>query len=161
MSFNAVVELLDGQQGYALQAWTVSAQEIVQIGRSADAQISLRNPFVSRSHAYIHCPHGSWEIHSLSDGGLIIDGCRALSAELRPGMEFRLARKGPILRFRTESAADSCGGLATMNLDDEQIPLLVLDRDKRDEEVAEIEQQPYFGELQEIAHRLRNRRNPP
>lgn len=159
----AVIDLLDTQQGYVLQSWTVRAGVVAQIGRSTTADVSVRNPFVSRSHAYVQCENDRWEIHCLSDGGLLIDGRFTKSAVLEPGLEFRLARKGPLLRFRLEveqggPQEERSGGSATMQWDEDSVPLLVLDRTKRDDEVAEIERQSYFGDLKRIAEELRLRR---
>lgn len=158
-SSTAILELLDGPQGYALQTWSIHSGSISQIGRSPDAEIVIRNPFVSRAHAYVQFEAGRWRIGCLSDGGLLIDGERLLSADLRDGIEFRLSRKGPVLRF--QSAADneeSVGGMETMQLDALETPLLVVDTRVRDSEVAQIEQQDFFKDLQQLAEELRRQR---
>lgn len=161
-SSTAILELLDGPRGYALQAWPLHPGGISQIGRSPDVEVVIRNPYVSRSHAYIQCESGHWRIGSLSDGGLLINGERFLDAELQDGIEFRLSRKGPILRFHLSAPEhEFVGGMETMQLDALDTPLLMVDTRIRDGEVAQIEQQEYFKDLQRLAGELRRRRGVP
>jgi len=158
-----IIELLDGDLRIPIQTWTVNAGTTCQLGRAADSDIVIRNPYVSRCHAYLLKSADGWQINSVSDRGVLIDGKPETSAPLVDGTEFRLARRGPLMRFRIEStqSPESIGVMETIGTDDARFPILMVDQQKRDQDVAGIEKQEYFSQLQQIAQQLRGKRRPP
>jgi pSer/pThr/pTyr-binding forkhead associated (FHA) protein len=159
MSFK--VELLDVAQGLPVQAWTLTPGRVWQIGRAEDADIVIPHPYVSRAHAYLQETDGGWELIGISDKGVLVDGVRRTAAVLRDGVHFQLASRGPLLKFL---AADPSGGpddadsRTTACLDEESLPLLVIDRERRDEEVQQIVEDESFQEIQRKAAEIQQRR---
>jgi pSer/pThr/pTyr-binding forkhead associated (FHA) protein len=154
-----VLELLDSGQGYAVQRWEFEAVGPITIGRAVECDIEIANPFVSRSHAYMQCVDAEWRLVAVSKAGVFVDGQRITELALSDETTFRLAERGPLLRFREMRevpGADDGGG--TIQFDADRTPLLVLHETERDREVAEIAESPYFQELQKKAARFRQNR---
>lgn len=157
----AILELLDPVQGLPLQSWQLEPGRVWQIGRSEQADIVIGNPLVSRAHAYLHERDGRWELVGLSDRGIVVDGEKRTSVPFEDGVEFRLASRGPLLRMRLGEElppADSSACLATISYDEQTMPLLILDEQQRDREVEAISQDDYFRSVQQMAAKMRMRR---
>lgn len=157
MSAAISLELLDSGQGYSVQSWEFGADSLVQIGRSKECEVAIANPFVSRSHAYLHRVASTWYLVTVSPGGAYIDGLRVEHSPLTDGTVFRLAEKGPLLRFRYLPEAPGEANNSTMQFDPDRVILLTLRERERDAEVEEIAASPYFQELQRKARLLRAR----
>lgn len=164
MNESVSLELLDNDLRHVIQSWKIETS-VCQIGRSTESDIVIRNPFVSRSHAYLTKESGEWKLNSISKLGFLIDGRVETSVKIDSELEFRLSRKGPLLRIRIQNQAvttaetkkaDSMDAMQTICENDFDFPMLILDQQKRDEEVAEITSQNYFNRLQEIASNLKN-----
>lgn len=165
MNESVSLELLDNDLRHVIQSWKIETS-LCQIGRSTDSDIVIRNPFVSRSHAYLTKESGEWKLNSISKLGFLIEGRIETSVIIDSELEFRLSRKGPLLRIRIQDQAvraaeaekaDSMDVMQTICENDFDFPVLILDQQKRDEEVAEITGQDYFNRLQEIASKLKNK----
>lgn len=160
-----VVELLDPDLKYAIQTWRLENGQGGMLGRGSDCDVLIRNPYVSRAHAYFEKRSQGWFLNAISELGLVVNGRIEKLVEIAPEAEFRLSRKGPLLRARivavaaepcTSGGGDSLEGMATIGEQDFGFPILRLDAELRDEEVAAIEQQDYFQKLQLIARKRRN-----
>ncbi len=150
------LELLDPTQNHALQTWEIAERSVIQIGRSADNDIVIASPVVSRIHAYIREVEGERELCVLSQNGVYVEGRRVESIILREGLVFRLAAKGPCLRVGASGSGDD-ESRATMALESVETPLLVLDAAERDRRVSEIVDSEYFHALKQTAGQLRRR----
>lgn len=151
------LELIDSHQGLPVQVFDVAPGRVSQIGRSEEADVVIAHPFVSRAHAYLQEGAGGWELVGISDKGVFVNGERRETVPLEDGVEFRLASKGPLMRFRNLAADRQEDTSATINFDEEHIPLLVLDRDRLSEEVTAIVENDYFAEVQKIAAALKRK----
>lgn len=152
------LQLLDAAQGQVLQTWELSGVDVVRIGRSPDNDIVLGSQYVSRAHAYLQADGDRYRLSTLSQQGLFVDGQRCDSVVLEPGLVFRLAAKGPFLRFDPIRSSDD--DHSTISLTPEDAPLLILDTAERDRQVDEIAEDEYFQNLREAAGALRRRRPP-
>jgi pSer/pThr/pTyr-binding forkhead associated (FHA) protein len=152
------LELIDVHQGLPVQVWPVaSSGRPLQIGRSEDSDVVISSPFVSRAHAYLQEMASGWELVSLSDKGIFIDGEKRVHLPLEDGVEFRLANKGPLFRFRcTEHKEPNTS--ATICFDEHTMPRLVLDRRQLDDEVTSITDNSYFEGLQRAAAEIQQRK---
>ncbi|MCA9054170.1 MAG: FHA domain-containing protein [Planctomycetaceae bacterium] len=157
------LELVDPQQGVPLQVWTLEGADQWQIGRSDSCDIVISSPFVSRVHALLRCVDDAWELTGLSEKGLLLDGERCTTITLADGTEFRLAAKGPLLRFRqhqSERSDPTTACMATMNFDSDSMPMLIIDIEQRNREVDDIVSDEYFRSVQKMAKRMKQDRRP-
>jgi hypothetical protein len=162
---NVSLELIDSQQGLPVQTWDVAPGRLWQIGRSEEADIVISSPFVSRAHAYLQETATGWELVGISDKGLFVNGEKQVNVPLADGVEFRLAAKGPMLRFRQVAVDPHEETSATISFDEQRFPMLVLDRNQLDDEVTAISDSDYFAGLQKMAERIQRqkaaRERPP
>lgn len=164
MNTKLIIELLDSSLGHSVQTWEIDSAHSVQIGRSPDSDVSIRNPYVSRSHVCIVPNETGWVLNGISSQGVIYEDQIVQSIDLNNEIVIRLSRKGPFLRIsigseQGDSKTDDLTAMATIAHDDFTVPLLFLDKDERDQEVAEIEKADYFSSLKEIAQQLRKEKN--
>lgn len=160
MLSSIAIHLLDSSQNHPLQIWEFSNPESINLGRSAENDIQISHPYVSRSHATIRRLEGEthWTLHVLSQNGVIIDGQKVRSATLLDGSIFQLASGGPFLRFMIVSSMESDTDInSTAHFDLDPSELLHLDTRQRDQEVQEITESPYFDQLQEKLKQLRKK----
>lgn len=153
------IQLLDSAQGQALQSWELQDHQVIRIGRAPDNDIVLASQLVSRAHAYLQPEEGSWTLNSLSQQGIFVEGERQDSVVLKSGMAFRLAAKGPFLRFEGIARATD-DDHSTISVTPDEAPVFLLDRAERDRHVEAIVQGDYFHNLKSRAEELRKRRNP-
>lgn len=163
MNRKLIVELLDGALGHSIQKWEINGEHSVQIGRSAESDVVIRNPYVSRCHACIVREGERWILNGISSQGMLQDGEVVQAVEIQDETVIRLSRRGPFLRVAihndiSDLRVDDLSGMATISNDDVAIPMLFLDREQRDQEVAEIEKEDYFSNLKEMAHQLRKQK---
>ena len=158
MTDSLVVELLDYDLRHSIQSWSFDSISNCQIGRSTTADVVIRNPYVSRTHASVVKSSTGWILSSVSNQGIIVDGQSVRSAEFSDEIEFLLTRKGPLIRlkFTSSDLYEDYDCNATIGEEDFNLPMLMLDEKQRDEDVAEIEHLEFFGKLQEIANNLKN-----
>ena len=151
-----LLQLLATAHGQPLQSWEFADCPIIQIGRSAECDVVISSPVVSRSHAYIKQTPGGWELCVVSQNGVFIDGVRIPAMILKEGTIFRLASTGPYLRFG-ESQDETAHLKQTVLPGESGVVPLVLDEDKRDQQVDEITEGSYFQHLQHLARQMRSR----
>lgn len=153
---SVLLQLLATAHGQPLQSWEFADRPLIQIGRSPDCDVVISSPVVSRSHAYIRLTPAGWELGVVSQNGVFVEGTRVPELLLAEGTVFRLAATGPFLRFG--KLQDETFQLRQTVLPGESgvVPLL-LDEDKRDRQVDEIAEGPYFQHLQHLARQMRNK----
>jgi hypothetical protein len=155
MSATIAFELLDSGQGYVIQSWEFGDDSLIHIGRSKDCDIVIANQYVSRSHAYFHRVGSECLIACVSQAGVFLNGERIEQLPLTDGVVFRLAHKGPMLRFRSLVCPPPGDNHSTLQFDPDRVLILNLQEGERDAEVQEIVGSPYFQELQRKARLLR------
>ena len=162
MSDHFIVELLDNDFKNSIHSWEVTPGIVCQLGRSPESDIVVQNPFVSRTHAYLVFENEQWLLNSVSQHGIAHNGKIEKTVVLTDGDEFRLSRKGPLLRFRVNPGVQDAQVDTTKTFSEEGLNFLFLplDEEERDREVAEIEKQDYFSDLKSIASKLKNQREP-
>jgi pSer/pThr/pTyr-binding forkhead associated (FHA) protein len=150
------LQLLATAHGQPLQSWEFTDRPLIQIGRAPDCDVVIASPVVSRSHAYLKHTPGGWELGVVSQNGVFVDGTRVPELRLCEGTVFRLAATGPFVRFGRMQ--DETMQLRQTVLPGESgvMPLLI-DEDKRDRQVDEIADGPYFQHLQHLARQMRNK----
>lgn len=151
------LELLDTESGHVLQQWELGGADAFQLGRSRECDVVLGSPFVSRTHVCLQQGEQGWQLSAVSRSGVFVDGQRVEFVILSDGLSFRLAERGPVLRFRELSATGSSSAGETICFDASRTPLLVLDEKRRDLEVEEIVGDDYFRELQRKVGQLRSK----
>ena len=156
---SAVLELLDSASGVLLQTWSFPEKQRILIGRADECDLVVANPYVSRSHAYLERDEEGWQVVAISSQQLLADGQRKQTIRLRQGDIFRLGTQGCDLRFREVHAeAEEDGGSGTLMFDPDSCPILHLDRDQLQREVAEIETGSYFQNLSETVKKMKQAR---
>jgi pSer/pThr/pTyr-binding forkhead associated (FHA) protein len=151
------LELLDTESGHVVQTWELGDSDVFQLGRSQDCDVVLASPFVSRTHVYVRRRDDGWELTAVSRNGVYVDGARVEHLSLEEGLIFRLAERGPTIRFRSTSTLDAQGAGETISFDAARTPLLVLDEQQLHQEVSQIAEGDYFQELQRKLSQLRSR----
>jgi hypothetical protein len=151
------LDLLDTAAGQVLQTWELGDGDSFQLGRSRDADVVLGSPYVSRIHACMHRTVDGWELSAVSRVGVFIDGQRVEHTSISDGLIFRLAERGPLLRFRAATTNGAEAGSETVCCDSMHTPVLMLDERQLNREVVEIAQGDFFQELQQKVARLRAR----
>jgi hypothetical protein len=151
------LELLDTESGHVLQTWELGGDDVIHLGRSKECDVEFSSPFVSRSHAWIRFGTEGWELSATSRSGVFVDGRRIERLSLAEGTVFRLAERGPLLRFSAAAPAGEGNANETVCFDEMLTPLLIVDEQLRDRDVGEIAGGDYFQELQRKVARLRAR----
>jgi pSer/pThr/pTyr-binding forkhead associated (FHA) protein len=60
MSIPVVIDLLDSAQGHPLRTWSFNDRDKITLGRTPENDVSVADPYVSRSHAYLQVKDGGW-----------------------------------------------------------------------------------------------------
>ncbi len=157
---SVTLELLDSASGVLLQAWSFPEKQRIVIGRSDECDLVIANPYVSRSHAFMERDAEGWQVVAISSQQLVTDGQRKQAIRLSEGTVFRLGSQGCELRFR-ETQAETVHGVdagGTLMFDPDSCPILHLDRDQLQREVAEIETGSYFQNLSETVKKMKQAR---
>jgi len=158
MSFSSfALELIDSETGHVLQTWEFGDGDVFQLGRSRESDVVLQSPLVSRTHAYVRRRDDGWELSAVSRSGVFVNGERIEHLALQDGLMWRLAERGPTLRFRTGSAAGLGSAGETICFDAARTPLLVLDEEELHREVDQIAEGDYFQDLQRKLAQFRSR----
>lgn len=148
------IHLIDSSDGRTLQTWSFGSARI-SIGRDAQQDISLSDPYVSRLHAELVQAGGAWQLFSRGRNGVIVHGKAIDEIRLEAGMTFRLGANGPLFRFdQTEQVT----GQATLSFDPESVIVLSFDREAVKAEAESVAGTDYFRQLNEKAKELRARR---
>ncbi|MCE9548490.1 MAG: FHA domain-containing protein [Planctomycetia bacterium] len=152
------VQLVDSASGRIVQAWQFPPLETISIGRAAEREVSIADPYVSRHHAELRLRDGAWWLVALGRNGVLVNGRSITETEIPDGGTFRLSSSGPILRFYSSPLADR--ELPTLSgVHDAAEFLPQINTEKRDEEVRGIVETDYFKKLREQARELRKGRD--
>lgn len=154
-----VMELLDSATGIPLQTWTFPAKKRLLIGRSDESDVVIANPYVSRTHAYLEWDADGYQVIAVSSQQLVFSGKRQQAIRLRDGAIFRLGPQGCDLKFREVKAhAESFDPKQTLMFDPDDGPILHLDRDQLQRDVAKIETGEYFQSLSQVVQKMKQSR---
>ncbi|WP_299489486.1 FHA domain-containing serine/threonine-protein kinase [Acaryochloris sp. IP29b_bin.137] len=97
--------LLDPQNKLPVRQWLFTTSQQINIGRSSDNHIVLRDILVSRYHLELHlikpCESSlTWQLNSLGSNGTFVNGKLTHQAELASDDVIQLGLTGPILHFQ-------------------------------------------------------------
>ena len=154
------LHLLDPSQGRLIQAWHFSDQDAIMIGRSAENDISLADEQVSRIHSKIVWQDGVWHIISLGRNGTLINDRLIAEQELTDQTIFKLGPSGPLLRFCLDKQEKEAPlhNETVSSFDPAVIAMLLVDEQRKEEEVAEIAESELFQSLVDQSHIMKARR---
>jgi pSer/pThr/pTyr-binding forkhead associated (FHA) protein len=153
-------ELIDSATGQPQQVWHFSPSQRVTIGRAAESDLVLTNPYVSRCHAYVEPAGDGWRVVSVSSQQLVVDGRKTAELLLTTGVVFRLGPTGSLLRFQApQSSTEARGATSTLCSDPELQPLLILDRKRLAQDVSQITTGAFFQRLSQTLEQLRRTRD--
>lgn len=105
--------LLDPQQRSPRQQWHFEQETTIQIGRSDDNHIVLKEPLlsqelaglISRHHLILQQVAGQeWRLTNQGSNGTYIDGAPVQQSSIANGTQFQLARGGPIFQVQIQTA---------------------------------------------------------
>ena len=68
------LQLLDSAQGHPLQTWTFEDKDEITLGRSAENDVVLADPYVSRAHAFLKYESSGWRLVSISSRLIVLEG---------------------------------------------------------------------------------------
>jgi len=151
-----ILQLLDSAHGRAVKTWEFENCTQIAIGRGADCQVEISDPYVSRNHAELRWIDGSWVLIGLGRHGVLVENELITERPISQEKLFRLGPDGPALRFQPAGAVQK--NLQTLQFDATQIQIFQLDEQKLQQAVREIESSDYFQKLREQARRLRQKR---
>jgi pSer/pThr/pTyr-binding forkhead associated (FHA) protein len=148
------LHLLDAAQGHAVQTWTFEDRTRITIGRAGDNDISLADARVSRVHVELVHQDGGWMLRSHGRNGTRLDDDVVSEARLADRAIFQLGASGPLFRFVMASAEPP--GMGTV-MDDASgsLDFLVIDEQRKTDEVRQIVQGEAFQHLHQEARRLK------
>ena len=152
------VHLLDSAQGHPLQTWRFSEKDAITIGRSAENDIAISDPHVSRAHVKLTLVDGAWNLTSMGRHGTLINDQMVAEAKLNHQTVFRLGAVGPMLRFDTDQASNRHGETLD-NLSPDMFDMLEVDEKRKQQEVDQIAGNSLFQDLQEQSRRFKSLRN--
>ncbi|UJB69197.1 protein kinase [Acaryochloris sp. 'Moss Beach'] len=99
--------LLDPTNKAPIKQWLFTTSKQINIGRSSDNHIVLRDILVSRYHLELRLSKQlessfTWQLHSLGSNGTFVNGKLTNQAELKDDTIIQLGLTGPILRFQQQ-----------------------------------------------------------
>src|SRR5262245_34435526 len=156
-SEDVVVQLLDAALGRPVKSWKFCGQREISIGRLAERDVEINDPYVSRLHAELHFRDGRWLLISRGLNGVVVQNKQITELAIDSEVTFQLGSAGPLLRFCVEHQDSECG--RTLCFDAEQQPVFALDESKLKDDVGQIAEGDYFQKLQAQAKTLRARRS--
>jgi pSer/pThr/pTyr-binding forkhead associated (FHA) protein len=151
------LHLLDGGNGETVQTWHFEERTRIVIGRSHEADVTVNDRFVSRTHAEIVQQGAGWQLVAVGRNGIVVDNERVETFALSDGVTFQLGANGPAFRFHDKY--DDADSFATLSFDSGSMLLLMLDEEQKAREVQSIADTPYFQQLKEVAAELKRRRS--
>jgi hypothetical protein len=150
------VQLMDATSGRPIQCWTFQGRAKITIGRSPDQDVSISDPYVSRSHADLVHDDGQWRLIATGRNGVVVANQLVTEYLFHGEVIFRLGMDGPTLRFRT--TPDRAEIVSTICFDSLPAPLFLLDEDRVRNDVGSIADGDYFQSLQRRAKEMRRQR---
>ncbi len=152
-----VLHIIDVSTGRPIQTWKFKDQFQITIGRAADQDVEISDPYVSRSHASLVNTDGHWTLISLGRNGVVIDGKQVKEFVVQSEVTFRLGVEGPTLKFCEGTKTDDPGATYSFSVQEE--PAFELDVLKVNREVQDIVEGDYFQDLQRLAKQMRSRKS--
>ncbi len=152
-SKSVVVQLLDSATGRPLQKWEHSQCKRLSIGRSADNDISISDPQVSRLHVELCFEEGGWVLVSHGRNGTWVHGKRVERIGLEHRKIFQLGSNGPQLQFFEELLEQSLPSGTLDNFDPTEFDFLNIDRQLLADEVHRIAESESFQRLKNQTQR--------
>ncbi len=167
---NIRIERIDPTNGNLMNSWKFLQRDEITIGRSAEQDVEIHDPYVSRHHASLVLREGKWMLVSHGRNGVMVGMQIVEEYETDGELEFRLGPKGPLLRFAVAYESMGRTNLGTIVFDhpiqletlDDDVPnqdLFNLDHQRLQQEVSEIAESDYFQKLQKLASEMRRRRD--
>ncbi|MBD0344406.1 MAG: protein kinase [Coleofasciculus sp. Co-bin14] len=96
--------LLHPQASTPLQEWSFQSKSTIRIGRSPDNDVILNDPLVSRHHLELKLTPGksrdSWQLVNQGTNGTFLNGILVTRSIVPDDALIRLAREGPLLKFK-------------------------------------------------------------
>jgi pSer/pThr/pTyr-binding forkhead associated (FHA) protein len=151
------VQLLDPSMFRPVKSWTFAGREKITIGRSADQDVELVDPYVSRNHANLVYQDGRWLLISLGRNGVLVANQMVTDFPVGDEVRFRLGTQGPWLRF--SAVAEREEAMSTVLIDTLPTPDFQVDARRLESEVGEIASGDYFQDLQQRARQMRRHRD--
>jgi pSer/pThr/pTyr-binding forkhead associated (FHA) protein len=151
---SVTVHLLDSGQANPVQTWQFKDCARIRIGRAEDNEISLAHPQVSRLHVELLYQDGRWHLHSRGRNGTQVGGAMVPEARLADRAIFQLGSSGP--SFQLVMVRDWDTNLQTIDdIDPSALDFLMIDEQRKAEEVRQIADTEVFQQLREKARRLK------
>lgn len=99
--------LLDPTNKSPIRQWLFTTSKQINIGRSSDNHIVLRDILVSRYHLELHLikhleSSFIWQLNSLGSNGTFVNGKLTNQVEIKDDTIIQLGLTGPILRFQQQ-----------------------------------------------------------
>jgi pSer/pThr/pTyr-binding forkhead associated (FHA) protein len=149
------IQLLDPASGRPVKSWSFQNQLQITIGRLADQDVEIVDPYVSRTHAQLIFQQGTWYLISLGRHGVLLANRQITQQAIPDEAIFRLGSEGPSLKFR--AAAEPTANQNTITFDALPTLPLNIDRGKVEHEVQAISSESFFQSLQQKAKEMRSR----
>lgn len=93
----------DGESGKVLNVWSVSAGQVLQIGRHPENDMVLAHPKISRFHATIFFDGHHWHCACFGSNLMVVKGQEVNHATMRDQGTLELVPGGPRLAFEIEN----------------------------------------------------------
>ena len=152
-----ILNLLHPTNGRPIQQWRFESASVIRIGRGDDNEVTIADPQVSRRHAELRFDGGVWELCSLGRNGTVYEGKRINRRSLPGSAVFQLGPGGPTIECRhdeamiAEAKTTDCSAL-------DLGAALAIDEQRRDAELNQIVETPFFQKLQRTVGDLRRNR---
>jgi pSer/pThr/pTyr-binding forkhead associated (FHA) protein len=157
---NATVHLLDSAQGHPIQTWRFSDCKRITIGRSPESHVSVVDPQVSRLHTEFVFANGNWKLISHGRNGTLVGTASIPEMQVAGTLVIQLGQNGPRLKFIAKhEVASHMATLSPQNVEPLGLDFLVVDQQKKQNEVQQIAEGDSFKLLQQQVRELKQRRN--
>ena len=157
ISGEVIVQLLDATYRKPVKTWKFADRTDISIGRDADRDVEISDPYVSRLHAELLFKDDRWTLVSRGRNGVVVGTRPITELTINTDVQFRLGPTGPLLRFSTGAAGED--NSSTLCFDVDTIPVFLLDETKVRDDVGEIATGEYFQNLQQKVSELRRQRH--
>lgn len=152
-----VLHIIDRSTGRPIQSWTFRDKFEITIGRSADQDIELSDPFVSRNHATLVRGAAGWVLLSTGRNGVVVNNQLVKEAPIHEELIFQLGVNGPTLKVAEQFSSGAPDATFAFDSPVKQL-VFQLDREQLQCEVEEIADGDYFQRLQSLAREARQRK---
>jgi hypothetical protein len=154
-----IVQLLDPTYRRPVKTWSFRGHTTISIGREAERDVEVSDPYVSRLHAELILKDRAWVLVAKGRNGVIVNARPITELVVDSDVVFRLGAAGPALRFSTAASEEEHS--STLCFDTETMPVAIVDKTRLREDVGEITSGDYFQKLQQKVEELRRQRRGP